>query len=240
MRQRPPLRSKTARAPELGGHGACAVFNQSGGRCLILDAGGTVLGADWGGSLHGFSLGAAKVGANSSAKEHRPLMIWSGVSQPTRSRGQSSDIRACVFLRSGRALSPPPVPAGAPAPPEPEETEEKEEETRSGCAPLQTASVEGRRGCAVRLSVRGPNSGDGVDDEEIDESPVDPGHELQHGGQVAGGLRPASSPPPPPLTFEFQRISILDPCGTIPWPFGRKCSMSFSTMCSRTMYLPQG
>lgn len=39
------------------------------------------------------------------------------------------------------------------------------------------------------------------------------------------------------LTLELQRISSFDPFGTIPCPFGRKCSMSASTMCSRTMYL---
>lgn len=38
-------------------------------------------------------------------------------------------------------------------------------------------------------------------------------------------------------TLEFQRISIFDPCGTIPCPFERRCSMCVSTMCSRTMYL---
>ena len=38
-------------------------------------------------------------------------------------------------------------------------------------------------------------------------------------------------------TFEFQRISILDPCGTIPCPRSRTYSMSSSTMCSRIMYL---
>lgn len=38
-------------------------------------------------------------------------------------------------------------------------------------------------------------------------------------------------------TLEFQRISSFEPFGTIPCPFGRKCSMSASTMCSRTMYL---
>lgn len=42
-------------APEVGGHGACAIVGQSGGGCIILQAGE-------GGSLDGFSLPAADVG----------------------------------------------------------------------------------------------------------------------------------------------------------------------------------